>query len=232
MSTHEAPESRATPSRYPSHGPSASPGGPPDPRDTLLLLAKADPLVAAALERVQPLPDRRRPCTYATFARIVAGQQLSVKAAASIYGRLEHVAGGCVEAAQILSLDDDALRGAGLSRAKVAALRDLANAVQSGVLDLGSLPTQSDEDVRTQLLARRGIGPWTVDMVQLFVLGRPDVWPVGDLGVRAGLQRLLTLPQRPSPKEAETLGQRWAPHRSGIALLCWRLLHVEGPFDS
>ena len=194
-------------------------------------MAKTDPVIASALQRVGELPDRRTDSSFAALVRIVAGQQLSVKAAATIYGRLEALLGGPPTADNLNLHNDDALRAVGLSRAKVASLRDLSRAVHGGELDIAALASMPCDEVRSQLLLRKGVGPWTVDMVRLFMLGRPDVWPTGDLGVRAGLQRLLNLPERPDAAQAEGLGARWVPHRSGIALLCWRLLHDDGPFD-
>ncbi|MEO0600429.1 MAG: DNA-3-methyladenine glycosylase 2 family protein [Myxococcota bacterium] len=202
----------------------------PDPRDTLEALAERDPVVAAAVVHVGSLPDRRRACTLASLIRIVTGQQLSVNAAAAIYERLEHLIGGPPTAERLAAHDDDALRAIGLSRAKVASVRDLGAADLRGDLDLASLPSMTDDEVYEHLIVRKGVGPWTVDLVRLFLLGRPDVWPVGDLGVRAGLQHLLGLDARPDVARARELGARWAPFRSGAALLCWRLLYVDDPF--
>ncbi|MEN0060709.1 MAG: DNA-3-methyladenine glycosylase 2 family protein [Myxococcota bacterium] len=177
-------------------------------------------------------PDRRRPCTLASIVRIVAGQQLSVKAAAAIYDRLEGLLGGPPTPQRVARHEDAALREIGLSRAKVAALRDLCAAEDRGDLDLAGLPAMTDDEVHAHLIPRRGVGPWTVDMVRLFLLGRPDVWPVGDLGVREGLRHLMELETRPTVAQATALGEPWAPYRSGVALLCWRLLYVDDPFVS
>jgi len=203
----------------------------PDPRDGLAVLAQQDPVIAAAIERVGIPPDRRRPCAFDTLVRVVVGQQLSVKAAATIYGRLEDLLGGPPNPAGLRAQTDTALRSVGLSKSKLASLRDLSDAAVRGELNVGGLASLDNEAVAAHLLPRRGVGPWTVDMMLLFSLGRPDVWPTGDLGVRAGLQRLLRLPYRPTPKQTEAFGARWAPHRSSVAMLCWRLLHVEGPHE-
>ena len=119
---------------------------------------------------------------------------------------------------------EDALRGAGLSRAKLTSIRDLAAKVSDGILRLDDLDKIPDEVVVQRLIQVRGIGRWTSEMALLFHLRRPDVWPVGDLGVRAGLGRTLAWDEPPSPKEMELIGVGYRPWRSAVAWYCWRAL--------
>jgi DNA-3-methyladenine glycosylase II len=162
---------------------------------------------------------------YGALLRSIVGQQLSVKAARSIYGRLTDHFGGATPTPQaLLDADPDALRGAGLSRAKVNYLRSLAEHVLSGELELERLDELGDEEVERKVTAVKGLGQWTAHMFLIFHLGRPDVLPVGDLGVRRAVERAYGLEELPSAEELERLGERWAPYRSLAALYLWESL--------
>lgn len=168
----------------------------------------------------------RRPPASARFervARAIAHQQLGGAAAGTIWGRVGALVGpaGFTPAA-VLALDDDQLRGAGLSGAKVAALRDLAWKVDRGDVRLDRLGHLGDESVVVELTKVRGIGPWSAHMVLMFDLGRLDVWPTGDYGVRNGYHLAYGLAELPTPRELETLGERFSPYRSVAAWYCWR----------
>ena len=157
--------------------------------------------------------------------RSIVGQQLSTKAASTIYGRVLDLFDGNVPTpAQLIAADPEALRKAGLSRAKVAYLRDLAERIEDGELDLNNLSQMSDAQVSEQLTAVNGIGQWSADMFLIFHLGRPDVLPVGDLGVRRAVERLYGLETLPSAEELERLGERWRPYRSLASLYLWHSL--------
>ena len=121
-------------------------------------------------------------------------------------------------------MDTETLRGAGLSGAKAKYVRSLAEHVISGQLELDRLDDQSDEEIMTELTAVKGLGEWTAHMFLLFHLGRPDVLPVGDLGVRRVVERLYGLEGLPSAAELEALGERWRPYRSLAALYLWESL--------
>lgn len=140
--------------------------------------------------------------------------------AATIDARLHALPGGVATPAAVLGQSEHALRGAGLSGQRVRYLRGLAEAVDSGALALERLPGLDDQAVIAQLTAVKGLGRWSAEMVLLFMLDRPDVWPVGDLGVRIGAGRILGLQERPGPAEVEAAGERWRPHRSAVAMLC------------
>ena len=153
------------------------------------------------------------------------GQQLSTKAAATIYGRLTELFGGHAPTPkQLLAADPEALRAAGLSRAKVAYLRDLALHVEERSLELERLPELSDEEVTAQLTAIKGLGPWTADMFLMFHLGRPDILPVGDLGIRRAVQVEYRLRKLPDPKRLEKIARPWRPHRTLACLYLWSSL--------
>ncbi|RMF14746.1 MAG: DNA-3-methyladenine glycosylase 2 family protein, partial [Alphaproteobacteria bacterium] len=170
-------------------------------------------------------PPRHRPPGYATLARIVVGQQVSARAAATIWGRLEAALAGDVTATAILASDDERLRAAGLSGRKLDYLKGLAEAVMAGAFDPDGLKRLGDEEAIAEIVRLRGFGRWSAKMYLIFALRRGDVWPVEDLGVREGFARIKRLAERPAPAELAELGEPYAPHRSALALLCWHVLH-------
>ena len=162
---------------------------------------------------------------YGALLRSIVGQQLSTGAARSIYGRLTEQFGGRAPTPQeLLDADPEAVRAAGLSRPKVKYLRSLAEHVLSGELELDRLSELSDEELTQELTAVKGLGQWTADMFLIFHLGRPDVLPVGDLGVRRAVERAYGLEGLPSAEELERLGERWRPYRSLASLYLWESL--------
>ncbi|MBV8462462.1 MAG: DNA-3-methyladenine glycosylase 2 family protein [Acidimicrobiales bacterium] len=204
----------------------------PSPADAVAELAARDPVLAALAER-HGTPPRRRPVPatrrYAALAEIIVYQQLAGKAAASIHGRLVDTIGGELTPERILAAPPTSLTGAGLSGSKAASIRDLAERVADGRVQLDRIGRLDDEAVVAHLVQGRGIGPWTADMFLLAVLGRLDVWPVGDYGVRVGFARGWELPEVPSPKELAVLGEPFRPYRSLVAWYCWRVLDQKLP---
>jgi DNA-3-methyladenine glycosylase II len=196
-------------------------------------LRGADPVMRRLIDAHGPLTlaerGRGRPSdAYGALLRSIVGQQLSTKAARTIYERLAALFEGRAPApAQLLEVEPDALRAVGLSWRKVEYLRDLARRIEDGSLDLPGLRRMSDEEVTAQLTAVRGLGPWTADMFMIFHLGRPDVLPVGDLGTRAAVRREYELDALPSPVELRRLAEPWRPHRSLASLYLWRSLDAE-----
>lgn len=163
----------------------------------------------------------------ASLARAITGQQLSGPVARVIYARLQTLLGR-VTPDRLLAADPEALRGVGLSYAKVAALRDLAQKARDGVVPTAAkLHQLSDDEIVERLTAVKGIGRWTVEMLLLFHLGRPDVLPVDDLGIRKGFQ--LTYGERdlPKPKVLSAFGERWRPYRSVASWYLWRSLDLQ-----
>ena len=171
----------------------------------------------------------RRPTdAYGALLRSIVGQQLSTKAARTIYERLTALYEDRTPTpAEIIATDPEALRGVGLSRAKAAYLRDLAEHVEDGELDLEHISELPDEEVSEQLTAVKGLGQWTVDMFLIFHLGRPDVLPVGDLGIRRAAQLAYGLEDLPEAAELERIAEPWRPHRSLACLYLWRSLDNE-----
>mgnify|MGYP003340180717 FL=1 len=159
--------------------------------------------------------------------RCIVYQQLSGKAAATIFGRVTDLYGGRAPTErQLLGTSVTSLRGAGLSARKVEYARELAERSYAGELRLHDLHTLADDDVLATLVQVRGIGRWTAQMVLMFHLGRPDVFPELDLGVQKGLQRLHGLRRLPTPERTAKLGERWAPFRTVAAWYLWRLLEL------
>jgi len=162
---------------------------------------------------------------YGALVRSIVGQQLSTKAARTIYDRLTDMFGGRTPTpAELLAADPDEVRTAGLSRAKVSYLRSLAEHVESGELELARLSELPDEEVSAQLTAVKGLGQWTADMFLIFHLRRPDVLPVGDLGIRRAVERAYGLPEMPDPARLTEIAQPWRPNRSLASLYLWRSL--------
>jgi len=185
-----------------------------------------DPAFGPWVEAVGPLRMRRvKEPPFHYLVRSIVFQQLAGAAAHTIHGRFVRALGGKVTPRTIASASDEDLRGAGLSRGKLAAVRDLAARARS--LRLEELPWVADDDVVRRLTTVRGIGPWTAQMYLMFALRRPDVWPAGDLGVRAGFARIQGLAETPGEKEMMPLGEACRPWRSAAAWYCWRALETE-----
>ena len=196
-----------------------------------IAVLRRDPVMAGLLDRFGPLDEvlrrrGRRPTeAYGALLRAIVGQQLSTKAARTIYGRLEAMFDERAPTpAELLAADEEQVRGAGLSRPKVAYLRDLAEHVEDGRLELDRLAELPDEDVIAQLTAVKGLGEWTAHMFLVFHLGRPDVLPVGDLGIRNAAALAYGLDSPPKPDELRELAEPWRPHRSLASLYLWRSL--------
>ncbi len=204
-------------------------------RAELAALGRRDPALGEVLGRLEafpgfPGPEQARLSSYAYLARSIVFQQLSGRAAATIWRRLEAVGGGRLPAPrELLELPDERVRAAGVSRPKLAALRSLAGAIEAGELKPTGLARLPDEKVIEALVRVRGIGTWTAQMFLIFKLGRPDVLPCTDLGVQEGLRRLDGLHERPSPAEVEARGACWRPLASVAAWTLWRL--AEAPQD-
>jgi DNA-3-methyladenine glycosylase II len=199
-------------------------------------LAASDPTMAALMERVGKIDlekrlERRgeeRPAdAYGALLRAIVGQQLSTKAARTIYLRVLDVFDGSTPSPeQLLEAGEEDLRGAGLSGRKVEYVRDLARHVLSGELELDRLDELGDEQAIEEIVAVRGLGRWTAEMFLLFHLRRSDILSGGDLGIRKAVQIEYGFEEMPSPEEVERLGERWAPHRSLASLYLWESLQA------
>ena len=167
-----------------------------------------------------PPPLRRRPAGFDTLARILMGQQLSVASASAIWGRLEAGLGEVTPEA-VLATSDETLRSYGLSGPKQRYLRACAEAVTDGLLDFKKLSRMDDAQAHEHLIAVKGIGPWTADIYLLSGLGRPDVFPAGDIALQAAAQRLMRKRKRPDADGITKIAKRWQPHRSVAARVLW-----------
>jgi DNA-3-methyladenine glycosylase II len=202
---------------------------------------RATPKVVAALAAADPVMKRlidehgasvrrdlkleRPQDAYGALLRSIVGQQLSTKAARTIYGRmLELFDGHAPTPKQLLAVDPDRIRAAGLSRPKISYLRDLAQHVEDGELELERLDDLPDEEVIEQLTAVKGIGEWSAHMFLMFHLGRPDVLPVGDQGIRNAAKTQYRLRKLPDPKRLEKIARPWRPHRTLACLYLWSSL--------
>ena len=157
---------------------------------------------------------------YPTLLRTIVGQQVSVAAAASVWNRLETLLGAGCPAEKLIATDFDELRGCGLSRQKQGYARSLAKLILSGELNLNNLP-QEDEEAIKLLTQVKGIGRWSAEIYLLFALGRPDIWPAGDLAIQAGLGSILGHETRPSEKDLREIAAPWSPHRGSVAIFIW-----------
>jgi DNA-3-methyladenine glycosylase II len=197
-------------------------------------LAAADPTMAALIERVGPIDiatrlQRRKeaapPDAYGSLLRAIIGQQLSTKAARTIYLRVVELFGGTTPSPeQLLEADEEDLRACGLSGRKTEYVRDLASHVIGGELELDRLGDLDDEEVIEEIVAVRGLGRWTAEMFLLFHLDRPDVLSGGDLGIRKAIQIEYDLGEMPPPKRVLEIGEPWRPHRSLASLYLWESL--------
>ncbi|UJA19262.1 DNA-3-methyladenine glycosylase 2 family protein [Thermoleophilia bacterium SCSIO 60948] len=195
-----------------------------------MALAIADPRMAELVGRFGRLPETKRTRgrprdPYGALVRAVVGQQLSTKAAATIYGRVADLYGGDTPTpAELLATEGQTLRDAGLSWRKVEYLRDLARRVESGELELDRLDELSDAEVIAEITAVKGFGVWTAEVFLMLHLRRPDVLPAGDLGIRQAMKNLYELDELPDRAEAERIAEPWRPHRSLACLYLWESL--------
>jgi DNA-3-methyladenine glycosylase II len=194
------------------------------PPQALEALRAADPVLGGLIDRIGPFDPAHEPDLWWSLVDSICSQQLSVKAASTILGRIEKLApeGRRPTPREILETPDEALRACGLSRAKVVYVKDLAAKWLDGTLEPDRFADFSDEEVIEHLVRVKGIGRWTAEMVLLFTLGRHDVWPVDDLGICNAVQDVYGLEARPTRKELEQLGEPWRPWRSIASFYLWR----------
>jgi DNA-3-methyladenine glycosylase II len=190
-------------------------------------VAEADPVIARLVEVAGPIRHRARnpDGPFGALVRSIVFQQLAGRAANAIHQRVRALVPGPLTPEALLAVPDEALRGAGLSANKLAALRDLSTKVLDGTVALGGRGL-SDEEVIARLIAVRGIGRWTAEMYLIFELRRLDVWPVEDLGVRQGYGLAWGLAAPPTPRQLQPLGERFRPYRSVAARYCWEAVHL------
>ncbi len=189
-------------------------------------LSAVDPTLGALIERVGPITQRLENDGFNSLAGAIVAQQLSDKAATTIWNRVEAAIGG-VSPQSIVAADSDTLRGAGLSGSKASFLRDLAERILDGRLDIDRIPTLPDDDVIAELTAVKGIGRWTAEMYLIFSLGRPDVLAVDDGALRTTVGWLYGLDGAASRDEVARIGEPWSPYRTAASLYLWRGLALR-----
>jgi DNA-3-methyladenine glycosylase II len=193
-------------------------------------LMRRDPVLAQAIKTIGPclMAERQRKDHLTALTGSIVSQQLSTKAAATIFGRFVALfpEGSALSAPAILAIDDVTLRGVGLSSQKVRYLRDLCERIVDGRLVLDEIETLEDEAVIERLTEVKGFGRWTAEMFLMFRLHRPDVLPVDDLGIVNAVQRLYRLRKRPDAKKLNKLGEAWKPYRSVASWYLWQSLKL------
>ena len=192
-------------------------------------LRRTDPALAKIIDEIGPC--EMKPHTIGThfdaLVRAIVYQQLSGKAAATIHGRFQGLYGNRPPTPQeVLETDEERLRSVGLSRQKIASIRDLSSKVASGDVAIDALDAMPDDDIIESLVRVRGIGRWSAQMFLMFRLGRPNVLPDLDLGVQKGMQHAYRLPGLPTPKDVLRIGERWAPFASVASWYMWRMLEL------
>lgn len=191
-------------------------------------LREVDPVLRAVIDRAGPYSIQYHPPVFATLARSIVSQQLSGRAAAAIWRRLEAaVRPRRLTPAAVLALDVGELSACGLSAAKVASLRDLAHRTAAREIRFRALASLPDEEVIGHLTPVRGVGVWTAHMFLIFALRRPDVLPTGDLGIRNAIARAYQLPEPPKPDQMERIAAPWQPWRSVASWYLWRSLENQ-----
>jgi DNA-3-methyladenine glycosylase II len=198
--------------------------------DVPALIVKRDRAFARVVASTPAPPAARRVRVddrFATLVRSITFQLLAGKAATTIHDRVRDACGGVVTPESVRHAGEARLRQCGLNRVKASAMLDLAEHVSSGALRLGSHGRLGDDEIVAELTAVRGIGPWTAEMYLMFTLGRPDVWPVSDLGVRAGWTRVHGLDERVSPADLREVGGRFEGFRSTVAWYCWNAVAMS-----
>jgi DNA-3-methyladenine glycosylase II len=196
------------------------------------LLMRRDRVLAAAIKRIGPcgMAARQHADHFTALVASIVSQQLSAKAASTIFGRVRNLFPDLrITAAGLAATEDSTLRGVGLSRQKVAYLRDLCARIADDRLRLETLDRLSDEEVIERLTTVKGFGRWTAEMFLMFRLHRPDVLPAGDLGIVTAVQRLYRLRQRPGPQKLTKIGEAWRPYRSVACWYLWQTLKSQVP---
>lgn len=201
---------------------------PPEARERL---RESDTVLREVIDRVGAFEPSFEPDLWWSLVDAIASQQLSVKAASTIVGRVAALgrAGERPGPAELLAIPEETLRACGLSGAKTRYVKDLAAKWLDDTLEPARLPELSDDDVVEHLVRVKGIGRWTAEMVLIFTFCRPDVLPVDDLGLRVAVQRAYGLPERPARPELERIGEPWRPYRSVATLYLWRSLALPAP---
>ncbi len=183
-----------------------------------------DKVIGPLIKKYGKCDLKKRPKSeyFESLVRAIVGQQLSVKAASTIYGRVEELLAGDISPERILSIDDEKFRSAGLSYRKVSYIKDLSEKVKSGEVEISKFDKLSNEKVTEELVAVKGIGNWTAEMFLMFALARSDIFPVDNLGIRNAFKKSIN--DKATEEEMEKYAKRWKPWRSYTSWYLWRSL--------
>jgi DNA-3-methyladenine glycosylase II len=189
-------------------------------------LQQADPKLALVIEKVGVLEEDHSPheSYFLVLSRIIIGQQLSVAVAGAIWNRVAEFFGDKFSPEAILNTPVEELRKLGLSGQKASYLQSLATHISEGTMQIDKFDELSDEEIGKEILAVKGLGPWSVHMFLMFTMKRPDILPVGDLGIREAIKRIYDLEERPNPAQMEQIAKVWRPHRTLASRYLWRSL--------
>jgi DNA-3-methyladenine glycosylase II len=193
-------------------------------KDDPISFLRKDQALATVIDRVGEYKLKKKNHHFAVLVESIISQQLATSAADAIFKRFKELYPSFPTASEVLATRKSKLRKIGLSGMKIEYLKDLARHIDEGILDMSSLSKMSDEEVISQLTQVKGIGRWTAEMFLIFSLGRQDIFPVGDLGLRKGVQLLFSLPETPKPSEVEEIGQGWRPYRTAATWYLWKSL--------
>ena len=196
-------------------------------RKAIFHLKKSDPIIAAIIEKVGPYHMTYDEPQFHSLAEAIVYQQLSGKAAATIFKRLTDLTGLPLTPEGVLWLSEQQMRDAGLSRQKLTYVRDLAEKTKAGKIEFSQLPALSDEEVIKKLTQVKGIGVWTAHMFLMFALRRLDVLPIGDLGIQAAIRKYYKKRRMPGPVEMERIAACWSPYRTVACWYLWQILDME-----
>lgn len=189
-------------------------------------LKKVDPVLARAIANIELVPARKSANHFRSLVEAIVSQQLSVKAADTIFLRFVALFGKKFpKPSEVLKISPAKMRKAGLSQAKVIFIKDLAKRIESGQLKFRHLQKKTDEEIIVSLIQVKGIGQWTAEMFLMFALARPDIFSYGDLGLRNAMQKLYKLKTHPTPKQAEKISAKWKPHRTLASRYLWASLN-------
>lgn len=196
--------------------------------ETAIKFLKRDPKIAGIIHKVGKYEINLVKNPYRSLIDAIITQQLSGAAADSISEKFQKLYQRYPKPADVLNTSDSKLRSAGLSKMKISYIKDLSEKIQSKELRISYLKDKSDEEVISHLTQVKGIGRWTAEMFLIFSLGRPDVLPVGDLGLRKGIQRLYSMPDLPEKDEIEQIAEKWRPYRTVATWYIWKSLNQFG----
>lgn len=191
-------------------------------------LQRVDPTLYSYVERIN-IPDfSKRQDSFTELCDTIISQQLSGKAATTIFERFKNLfSGKKITVDKLLKLSDDKIRSCGTSWAKVRSLKDLAQRVKDGKVLLENLDNMSDDEVKDHLVQIKGIGPWSAEMFLMFSLGREDIFSFGDLGLKKGLMKVYNMKKEPTVKQIEKIVSKWKPHRTYASRVLWKSLELE-----